>query len=449
MFVDGTLANGKTDYPAGTMNARFTYVAPSGTLSDVNWTITNKSSKANVYLPLGDMQSQLVGSTDTQLPTVVKKGNWYRANGYDLDNYRNAVEVDGVDYGYYAADADHKFAGHENSWIATIDETTLYYVNTSGNYVPVVAGTTKIQTPLYVKFSFDYTEAFPGEYYITLALKKAGSNVNNFEVPVKVTINAPEAPIYKHENYFSGDNAVAYGTADGSFATYDLLNLFKTDDDMRDGNLSFVETKVYKSNGSRYDYWLQSGSTIKVPAYEYGSSVDNTVTVNSTHEYTAVLAPYGNEHIAATEYVFNLTVKSAIAEGTFTTSASKTIETSKGVTFSVLDFNGVDVYGDKFYIGKSYAYDDENAAYTSTAVTDLDSRIASVLVYAADDNAEDYLDFTQFTAKGTAAADAFTVTRKAGLQQLVEDTPCKLTVRITDKWGVRSEATVTVVLKKF
>ena len=214
--------------------------------------------------------------------------------------------------------------------------------------------------------------------------------------------------------------------------------------------MSFSETKVYKSNGDAYDKWLQAGTTtVKVPVYKYGSSVDNTVTVNATHEYTAALAPYGNEHIQKTEYVFNLTVKSAIAEGSFTTSATKTIETSKGVTFGANEFNGTDVYGDKFYVASVYGYDAEKAAYTTTAIANKDSRIAKVEVMAADDNATDYLSFTQFESKPGTAADSFTVTRKAGLQQLVNDTTCKLKVRITDMWGVRSEAEVTVVLKKF
>ena len=448
LFVDGSIANGKTDYPAGTMNASFTYVAPTGSLSDVNWTISHKSSAAVVYVPLGDLQSQLVASTDKQLPSVAKVGNWYRANGYGLDDYRNAVEVNGDDYGYYGT----KFAGNEDSWIADIEQTKLYYKKSNGTYTEATSETT-IQTPLYVKFTFDYTEAFPGEYYITLGLKKFGSSVNNFEVPVKVTINAPEAPIYRYENYFSGDNAVAYGTAAGNGADveFNLLNLFKTEDDsMRAGNLSFSETKVYKSNGDAYTKWLQAGTTtIKVPVYKYGTNVDNTVTVNATHEYTATLAPYGNEHIEATEYVFNLTVKSAIAEGSFTTTASKTIETSKGVTFGANEFNGTDVYGDKFYVASVYGYDAENGVYTNTAVANKDSRIAKVEVLAADDNATDYLTFTQFESKPGTAADSFTVTRKASVQQLVNDTTCKLKVRITDNWGVRSEAEVTVVLKKF
>ena len=56
---------------------------------------------------------------------------------------------------------------------------------------------------------------------------------------------------------------------------------------------------------------------------------------------------------------------------------------------------------------------------------------------------------TQFKAKGTNAADAFSVSRKSSVTSLVVDTECKVKVVITDNWGMKSEATVTVTLKKF
>ncbi len=123
-------------------------------------------------------------------------------------------------------------------------------------------------------------------------------------------------------------------------------------------------------------------------------------------------------------------------------------ETSAPVWFSVTDFAGVDVKGDKFYIGNVYDKDSKGN-YLSTTVEELDERIKDVNVEAADDNAKNYLEITQFKAKGTEAADAFSVSRKSSVTSLVVDTECKVKVVITDNWGMKSEATVTVTLKKF
>ena len=287
----------------------------------------------------------------------------------------------------------------------------------------------------------------PGEYTVTLGFKKNGASDNTLEVPVNVTITAPTTAIVKHENYFTDNNAVAYGEADGTVAKYDLTQLFKTT------GLSFAETEVKNAQGVAYTKWLNDNtkpSTISVPVYRYAQNADNTVSVYSSHEFTASIIPFNNAHIQKTEYKFNLTVKSAIKEGEFTTTASKTISTSEGVRFSVSDFNGVDVFGDKFYLGKSYKYNTTTKKYD--VATEMDTRIQSVAVVAANDYATDYLNFeTTFAGadQTTGVADGFKVTRKSGLTQLVQDTECQLKVVVVDNWGVKSEAIVTVILKKF
>ena len=113
-----------------------------------------------------------------------------------------------------------------------------------------------------------------------------------------------------------------------------------------------------------------------------------------------------------------MTIKSAIKEGTFTSEASKTIETSDAVKFDVTEFKGVDVYGDKFQIGETYEYDNKG---NLTKVNKKDARIVNVAIAPADDNAEDYLNITTFN--GTfgnvegekPAAEYFTVARKTEL----------------------------------
>lgn len=62
-------------------------------------------------------------------------------------------------------------------------------------------------------------------------MKKAGATVNAFEIPVKVTIKSPAesavSPFSRLSAYFVGDNAVAYGSANGTNVEYNLFKLYK------------------------------------------------------------------------------------------------------------------------------------------------------------------------------------------------------------------------------
>ena len=423
------------------MNVKFNQVAPTQSLADVEWTI-NSTSKT-VYLSLASIQSQLAGNSDTSLPAISYVGSTW-ADGTALNE--KSVLVNGVNYGKADNNPATNDVAFEAAWITSLG-TTLKSKNAAGNaYVDA----TSIQKEMFAVFTFDETTAFPGEYIVKVGFRKNGATTGDyaFVVPVKVTIKAPAQTIVKHENYFTGNNAVAYGAknAEGTIS-YNLNELFKTE------GLSYAETEVKKADGvTKYTKWLQSGTTIKVGTFQYGNNVDNGDRVYATREYTASIIPFTNAHIQKTEYTFNLTIKSAIKEGTFTSEASKTIETSDAVKFDVTEFKGVDVYGDKFQIGETYEYDNKG---NLTKVNKKDARIVNVAIAPADDNAEDYLNITTFN--GTfgnvegekPAAEYFTVARKTELTQLVEDTPCTIKVTITDDWGVKSEATVTVVLKKF
>lgn len=171
---------------------------------------------------MGDIQAALAGSTDTDLPSVAKVGSITWADGKALTE--KTITVNGVKYGKDGT-------AFDENWITTIDASTLYVKNSAGQYVS--AAGSKIQTPLYIKFNFDYTKAFPAEesYQIVLGLKKAGATVNAFEIPVKVTIKSPAesavSPFSRLSAYFVGDNAVAYGSANGTNVEYNLFKLYK------------------------------------------------------------------------------------------------------------------------------------------------------------------------------------------------------------------------------
>ena len=461
LLVTGDRAAGTSSYPADEFEVEFTYVAPGAELSDVTWTINNSSSSSNhrVNVSLSSIKSQLVGAKDSDIPVMEVVGyKWADGDEFDEDY----VYINGV---YYSNAAGYTPITPNNMIVKSVQ-----LLKSNGDPV------SSIQNDMIARFNFDYTKAMPGEYIVTLGFKKQynGSVESNYAlvVPVKVTIVAPEAPIVKHENYFVGDNAVAYGKYDATSdkVVYNLKDLFKTDN----ANLAFTESKVwdevdeeyfaYWFGTSRYFDYSASPAYVYVPKYSYESVYNaanvNPVAVNAAHEFTVTYKVFGNPYIPSPSYTFNLTVKSPIAEGSFSSNATKTIETSAPVYFNVNDFAGVDVFGDKFYVGNTYKYDAENEVYTSTVVNKLDTdRIASVVVSAYDDNAKDYLtidgtkdangNVTFGKLADVASADAFKVTRKAGLTQLVQDTPCKVRVRITDKWGVRTDAYVTVVLKAF
>jgi len=429
----------------GTIKASFDYIAPSGTLDAISWTVTNKTDKASrytVYRALGDLQASLVGASDTDLPKQLSIVGWSWTDGKGLDT--KTVKRNGVKYG----NGGTAFTGNESSWITNIDPE-FYYINDSGNYTKVTRGTTKIQKPLYVKFTFDYTKAFPGEYVVTLGFKKGTNNTSNndYEVPVNVTIVDPLKPILKLDNYFANNSAVVYGKADyvGGNATYDLLDLFETKD-----NMKFEEDEVLGSNDVARASWL-SGSVISPKVYSYTANANGQLDrIYTTRNYTVYHTPWGNEHIEATVYEFDVTVKSPIYEGTLTSNASKTIDENETEYFTVSEFTGKDVYGNSYVLGNVYAYDATNKVYnysSTTAKLDTD-RIVAVSV-DGDDNADKYLTYgTSFTKVDGFGADVLSVQRKPD-QQLQSDVTCTLTVLVLDQWGMIKTQDVTVVLKKF
>lgn len=248
--------------------------------------------------------------------------------------------------------------------------------------------------------------------------------------------------------YFNGDEATAYGEVSGNIVKYNLFSLFKEIEDEVKLDVTFTET-MHDVKGHNCVAWLNGNKgDIEVAVYD-ANKKDNTDAVYSTRAIKAVYNVYDNDHITYVVDEFNLTIKSEIKEGEFTTTASQTIETSEPVKFYVTDFSGVDVFGDKFIIGETYEYDNNGKL---TKVNRCDERIAEVIIEAADENAEDYLTIgNEFTnAEGEKpAAEYFTVARKSEVTKLESDVECKVKVTIVDVWGVSSEATVTVTLKKF
>lgn len=439
-----------------TITVTVNHVAPVGVLGNVEWTITDAIGKNVVYLPIEAIQSQLVAATDTQYPTVVKEGSYTFANDKALNN--NKVTVNGTDYGTTAMPV-------EEAWLGAIDETTLYTKTATGTYVAVASPAT-IRTPMYVKFTFNHTIAFPGSFKVKLGFRKFGVAVNAIEVPVNVIIKAPvvESPLRRLTSYFSGDNATVYGTHPATYAvgnevTYNLFKLYADMLPAVSANVLFGETQHVSVGGHVCAAWLvdETSGDIKVKVYDNTTGANNSDNVYSTREMKVMYKIYGNVHIPYITDKFNLTVKSEIHEGTITVAPTAVFE-GNGVDPIVVNFSNFtakDVYGTPYNIAQMY----KNTGTAAAPIWDVDpsapqdDRISEVTLELADQNAMDYLEFVldggnQIYKSGTNAYPCFQVKKKATVTALVTDTPCKVTVKILDKWGVYTTFDVTITLKR-
>ncbi len=432
------------------------YVAPVGVLGNVEWTITDAPGKNVVYLPIEAIQNQLVASTDTQYPSVNKVGTYTFANDKALN--ANKVTVNSTDYGVAANPV-------AEAWLGAIDETTLYIKDNTGAYVAVASPAT-IRTPMYVKFTFDVTTAFPGEFKVKLGFKKNGAADNAIEVPVNVIIKAPvaESPLRRLTSYFSGDNATVYGEYPATYpsateVTYNLFRLYADMPSAVSANVLFGETQHVNVEGHVCAPWLVDATSgnIKVKVYDNTIGADNSDNVYSTRQMKVTYKVYGNVHIPYITDTFNLTVKSEIKEGTITVAPTAVFEGNgvDPIVVNLSNFTAKDVYGTGYNIAQMYKNTGTASApvWNVDASEPMDSRISGVTLELADQNAQDYLEFVldggnQIYKSGTNAYSCFKVKKKASVTALVTDTPCKVTVKILDKWGVYTTFDVTITLKR-
>ena len=451
LLVNGDKAEAAS---AKTIQVTFEYVAPSTTLDPIEWTvnITNKEQ----YLSLANIQSALAGATDTDLPSVTKVGDITWADGKALSE--KTITVNGKKYGKGGITIDE-------SWITTIDKSNLYYKDAQDNKFKKADADAKIkiQTPLYVKFSFDPAKAFPAEesYQIVLGLKKNRATENAFEIPVKVTIKSPAEsavnPFSRLSAYFDGDNAVVYGVADGAYVKYNLFDLYK-DMGTEKSNVEFSETLHKNISGHTCEPWIvvdpanNKTSDISVKAYDDSKGADNRDNVYSTREIQAAYTVFGNEHIAKIVNKFNLTVKSEIKEGVLeaTAAANASGNGVSPIKVSLKNITAKDVYGEAYNLVQMYKK--SGTEYTASGEP-KDSRIQKVEVVLADDNAKEYLKIedhkgSQFDMNKTDAYSYFSVVKKSAETALQNDVPCKVSLVVHDKWGATTTTTVTITLKK-
>ena len=427
-----------------TINVTFKKVTPTASLSDVEWTITDKTDKGQnvVYLSLSAIQSQLVGSSDAKLPAMSENGYTW-ADGVALDD--KSVVVNGAYYGKAVSGKTvTKFAGNEESWITTLN-TQLYTIKDS-KYVAA----TSIQDDLYAAFTFDYKKAFPGEYIIKVAFRKDGATSGDYtlEVPVKVTINAPEVnPFSRLTAYFNGDEATAYGKVANGYVDYNLFDLFQPITDKT--NVSFTETKHDNTTSHTCAAWIITTGNkgdIKVAVYD-ADKTDNTDGVYTTRAMKAVYTVFGNAHIAKVVDEFNLTVKSEIFEGTLEASADASVsgQVKDVMKVDMKNITAKDVYGVAYNLADTYVWNATTETYDKKAA---DDRIASVVLKLADDNAEQYLAEPSAIKVNEEGTPYFEVKSLSDQTALQSDVVCKLELQVTDVWGKTKTTEITVTLKK-
>lgn len=224
-------------------------------------------------------------------------------------------------------------------------------------------------------------------------------------------------------------------------------------------NVLFGETQHVNVGGHVCAAWLvdETSGDIKVKVYDNTTGANNSDNVYSTREMKVMYKIYGNVHIPYITDKFNLTVKSEIHEGTITVAPTAVFE-GNGVDPIVVNFSNFtakDVYGTPYNIAQMYKNTGTAAApvWAVDPNAPQDDRISEVTLELADQNAMDYLEFVldggnQIYKSGTNAYPCFQVKKKATVTALVTDTPCKVTVKILDKWGVYTTFDVTITLKR-
>ena len=424
VLVDGTVV----EETPKTGRVNFKYAIPEADLSNITWTINSTQTKK--YISLASIKSQLPVATDDDIANyTVTISDFTWADGTELNE--KTVTKNGTKYG---KDGDVTFPTDASSnWYGNVT-ATIQQPDGKGGYT----NANNVNNDLYIEYTFAPATVFPGEYSAVLTFTNGKAVL---KTPVNITITEPSTLIEKNENYFVGNNAVAYGTPSVDVVTYDLNDLFKTT------GMSYVETEYKNVDGDVYAPWLQTGTEISVPVYDNTKDADHFESVYATREYTAKYRAFGNAHIEDAVYKFNLTVKSPIYEGTFTSSYTADITNSDELEIPVSAFNGTDVYGDKYYIGNIYNYDSKGNVTSSFMAS---KNITDVTITAADDNAKNYVQILNNGGLNGATKETqyFAIQRKSIPSGLQVDTPCKFTVSFTDSWGRIKSTTITVVLKK-
>ena len=239
--------------------------------------------------------------------------------------------------------------------------------------------------------------------------------------------------------YFTSSNtAIAYGTPDNaSIVNQDLYALFDVISAGDKTHITFAEevpnfgTTEIPVLGEK---WLAAAdnSEIAVPLYK----AEKNDGVYSTRSLTIAYQPFGNDRLATISKTFNLTVRSAIKEGTHPDILDKNAkvlsikEAEKSFKIAPKDFTVKDVKD----VAVVIAEDKRDARVTDVTI-ELSTEIAK------------YAEIAGKTDSPVAFGDELTVQLKATTVSIVSEVKGYALVKITDTWGAVTEVKCPIVMK--
>ena len=240
--------------------------------------------------------------------------------------------------------------------------------------------------------------------------------------------------------YFTSTNtAIAYGTPDkdANIVNQDLYALF---DVISAGDKKHITFTEEVPNFGTTDKpvlgkeWLAAAnnSEIAVPLYK----AEKNDGVYSTRSLTIAYQPFGNDRLATISKAFNLTVRSAIKEGSHPDILDKNAkvlsikEAEKSFKIKPGDFTVKDVKD----VAVVIAEDKRDARVTNVTI-ELSTEIAK------------YAEIASKTDSPVAFGDELTVQLKATTVSIVSEVKGYALVKITDTWGAVTEVKCPIVMK--
>lgn len=240
--------------------------------------------------------------------------------------------------------------------------------------------------------------------------------------------------------YFtSSETAIAYGTPGKSNAVVnqDLYALFDEMSAEDKGHISFDEKAPNfgtDDNPEMGANWLvnKTNSVIAVPLYK---STKNDG-VYSTRRMTIAYQPFGNKRLATISKEFNLTVRSAIKEG-----SHPDIAVSKAKVLSIKE-------SEKLFKIKpaDFTVKDVKDVAVTIAKTSRDSRVTDVTIELSSEIAK-YAEIAGATSTPVAFEGELTVQLKATTLSIASKVEGYALVKITDTWGAVTEVKCPIVMK--
>ena len=303
-----------------------------------------------------------------------------------------------------------------------------------------------------VTYTVDADKVIPGTYEAVITYYEQGNNEHSLTLTIVVNDPASAFDFKPLELYFTGNDAVAYGTTskDADVISYNLKGLFGIE---KWDNISFSETvpEAYKdADGNTWTAkkWLTSTfGAIEVERantdYVFGGAYE-------ARAMKATYQPMANKNFAAATYEYNLTIKSAVYEGSleYVKPVANKDEAGNVINYTYLagEAKSISVATENpsttLKAAEIRGIDKNNVAYQPTdAETD---KVQKVTVALEGDNAKQYLEAP--TGNWT---DGWTIKTKANvtIPSDGKTVTCYVRVSVLDQWGMTKTVDVPVTLK--